>query len=139
MSVEFLTPEDVPNPSFLKGVTQKAYSQIVTVRPPKTIVFFAGVTSTNEKGEIVCRGDLEGQIRQVFDNLDRCLKAVGASWKDVVNLRYYMTDIRRNDVFRKIRREFLDAEKPPSMTAIGVAGLASPDYLVEVEMIAAVD
>jgi 2-iminobutanoate/2-iminopropanoate deaminase len=68
------------------------YTPVVTVVPGK-LVFVSGILSRNEKGEIVGRGDMAAQIRQVFENIKTALAAAGATMADVVKRQTFTTDI----------------------------------------------
>ncbi|MFB3062382.1 MAG: RidA family protein, partial [Candidatus Binatia bacterium] len=52
--------------------------------------------------------------------------------QDVVLLNAFMKDISRIDVFRALRRQYIDQENPPAITTVGVTGLAHPDLLIEI-------
>jgi enamine deaminase RidA (YjgF/YER057c/UK114 family) len=111
-------------------------SHIVTIDTPAKILYLSGQVSKNQKGEIVGRGDFEGQTRQVYQNLAALLKAAGASLRDVVKQNIYTTRPEEIQTFRKVRDEFMGTEKLPASTYVGVTALADPAYLIEIEMIA---
>ena len=81
-------------------------------------------------------GDLEGQTRHAFQNLRTVLQEAGASFDDVVKVTLYLTDISRIRDAARVRDEFIDTARPPASTAIGVAGLALPGLMIEVDAIA---
>ena len=82
--------------------------------------------------------DMETQIRQTFQRIGAVLKAGGASFRDVVMMRSYFLNIRRDLAsFRKVRREFLIKPYPAS-TAVDVTALADPRLQLEIEAIALV-
>jgi enamine deaminase RidA (YjgF/YER057c/UK114 family) len=114
-------------------------SHIVSIETPARILYLSGQVSKDPKGEIVARGDFEGQTRQVYQNLAILLKAAGASFKDVVKQNIYTTKPEEIQTFRKVRDEFMGTEGLPASTYVGVTALADPAYLVEIEMIAVLD
>ena len=61
-----------------------SYSHVVTVSGSGKIVYTAGQLARDIDGNCVGKGDMRAQMEQTFQNLDRCLKAAGASWADVV-------------------------------------------------------
>ena len=71
---------------------QLLYAPVVTVVPGK-LVFLSGILARNSQGEIVGRGDMRAQIRQVFSNITTALAAAGATWADVVKRQTFTTDI----------------------------------------------
>jgi enamine deaminase RidA (YjgF/YER057c/UK114 family) len=112
------------------------YAPVVTVVPGK-IMFVSGTLSRNEKAEIVGKGDMRAQIRQVFSNITIALKAAGATWADVVKRQTFTTDIDAYFEHIDARMEFCQNDLSTS-TAVEVRRLSHPDFLVEVEVIAVV-
>ena len=112
------------------------YAPVVTVVPGR-IVFLSGILSRNQKGEIVGKGDMRAQIRQVFSNIDVALKAAGATWADVVKRQTFTTDIDAYFEHIDVRMEFCKDDLSTS-TAVEVRRLSHPDFLVEVEVMAVV-
>jgi len=77
-------------------------------------------------------------MEQTFQNLDRCLKAAGATWADVVKTNTFVTDF---DAFQKcsdVRMRYIGVATPTS-TTVGVTRLAGPDFMVEIEAVAIVN
>lgn len=113
------------------------YSTVAEVSGAR-IVFIAGQVPWNEKGESVGVGDPEAQIRQVFRNLDAAVRAVGGTLKDLVKINVYLTDSRYFPAFRTVRPEFLEPPFPTS-TGVVVTALGYPEWLVEIDAVAALD
>ncbi|MGW6283286.1 RidA family protein [Kribbella sp. NPDC055071] len=109
----------------------KGYSHVVT--GPGQWVAISGQVALDSDGKFVGVGDPAAQARQVFANLEACLKAAGATFADVVKLTFYVTDIAYLPALRAARDEYVDTDNPPASMALQVAGLFSPDALVEVE------
>jgi enamine deaminase RidA (YjgF/YER057c/UK114 family) len=96
-------------------------------------VAIAGQIALDENGELVGPGDPVAQAKHVFDNLDRCLAAAGATFDDVVKLTFFVTDVGILPAVREARDAVIDTSKPPASTAVQVASLAQPEFLLEVE------
>ena len=119
--------------------TSPAYSQVVTAKPG-TVIWIAGQTAQNAKGEVVGKGDLKAQVNQVWENVKVALEARGATFKDVVKITTYVvnyTPSMRDDL-RAARLRFMGGGDPPASTLVGVQSLASADWLVEIEVTAVV-
>lgn len=115
----------------------RGYSHVVTGRG--RLVVISGQLAQDEHGELVGPGDPEAQARQVFENIRRCLAEAGASFADVVKLGFFVLDVAYLPALRAARDAVIDTAEPPASTAVQVAGLIAPGYLLEVEAWALVD
>jgi reactive intermediate/imine deaminase len=122
------------NPQGLSAPT--GYSHVVSTRGGKTI-YIAGQVAFDAKGNVVGRGDLAAQTKQVFENLGIALKAAGATFANVVKTNYYMRDASQVAVVREIRSKYFTSELPAS-TLVEVSRLANADFLIEIEVIAVI-
>src|ERR1700744_5465751 len=114
-----------------------AYSHVVTVATPGKIIYVAGQLGRDASGNIV-PGGMRAQLEQTFKNLDACLKAAGASWADVVKTNTFVTDYAAFSQCRDVRMRHFSVATPTS-TTIQISGLAQPEAMVEIEMVAAID
>ena len=95
------------------------YSQAVKVG--HTVYLSGQIPLIPETMELV-EGDIEKQIRQVFDNLTAVAKAAGGSLKDVAKLNIFLTDLSHFPVVNQVMAEYF-SEPYPARAAIGVAQL----------------
>jgi 2-iminobutanoate/2-iminopropanoate deaminase len=127
-------PSQHINPEALSR--SRGYSQVVKVG---NTVYIAGQISAGPDGTVVGKGDPESQARQVWRNIEAAVKAAGGTLQNVVKTTTYVTNIQYATAVRKVREELFPSSNPPTSTLLVVAGLASPDYMVEIEAIAVVD
>ncbi|CAL9391081.1 Putative aminoacrylate peracid reductase RutC [Streptomyces sp. enrichment culture] len=119
------------------GVAPAAqYSHVVT--GTGRLVAVSGRLAPDEDGALVGEGDPEAQARQVFENLGRCLAAAGATFDDVVKLTYFVTDMAHMPAVRAARAGHIPDDRLPAASAVRVAGLVRPEFLLEVEALAVV-
>lgn len=112
------------------------YSHISTPPASHKIVTFAGQVGAKEDGSI--SSDPVEQVEQAYRNLSQCLDAAGATVNDILKLTYLCVNYDPNKrIHRKPTQEFLKGHLPAA-TLIPVLALASPEFLFEVEAIAAI-
>jgi 2-iminobutanoate/2-iminopropanoate deaminase len=87
-------------------------------------------------GQLVGEGDIALQARTVFENLQLIVTAAGGSLDDLVETTTYMTDRGHSAAINAVRAEFLRGPVKPTSTLLVVAGLARPEFLVEVSAVA---
>ena len=103
------------------------------------LVVVSGQVAQDERGKLVGSGDPAAQARRVFENLRRCLAAAGAAFGDVVKLTFFVLDVADLPAVRAARDAVINTARPPASTAVQVAALFAPGYLLEVEAWALVD
>ena len=100
------------------------------------LVFVAGQVAQDVDGNLVGKGDIEAQAVQIFENLTAVLASAGAALDDVVKLTTYTTSVAYRSKIAEVRARYFKSYFPPN-TFIVVASLATPDYLLEIEAVAA--
>jgi enamine deaminase RidA (YjgF/YER057c/UK114 family) len=101
------------------------------------LLHISGQVAWDTDGNVVGKGDMRTQARQVFQNLRQVLQAAGGDLKDLMKITTYITSIEDFPAVAEARREVFQGELPAS-TLIVVKSLFHPDFLIEVEGVAAV-
>ncbi|MEU7645366.1 RidA family protein [Streptomyces huasconensis] len=120
-----------------------AYRQ-VSVATGSRLVFIAGQVAWDAEGITVGEGDLAAQVEQCYLNIGTALAEIGASFDDVAKLTVYVVDWTPDKMPLFLAGAARAAEKlgvtpvPPG-TLLGVAALAAPGLLVEIEAAAVLD
>jgi enamine deaminase RidA (YjgF/YER057c/UK114 family) len=124
------------------GPAQGLYSH-ATIVPPATMAHIAGQLSIDRDGNVVGKGDVERQIRQVFANLKDVLAGLGLEYNHVVKFTTYLVHSQDIDIFMRVRAElfpqlFGGTRFPPN-TLLIIDRLVKEDFLVEVEAVAVME
>jgi enamine deaminase RidA (YjgF/YER057c/UK114 family) len=133
MVKEIFSPATLPPPT--------GYSHVAKVNKG-TLVYIAGQVSSDASGKLVGEGNFEAQVEQVFKNVKLALEAAGATMADIVKMNTYLVaEVGQDDLpkMRAIRDRYVNKEKPPASTLVVVSRLARPGWLIEIEVVAAID
>jgi enamine deaminase RidA (YjgF/YER057c/UK114 family) len=94
-----------------------------------------GTVAIDENNLLVGKGNAYGQTKFIIEKIEKVLLKAGASLKDVVRTRMFVTDISRWEEYGKAHGEFF-REIKPCTTMVEVSNLIAPEYLIEIEVTA---
>ncbi|HET9223131.1 MAG TPA: RidA family protein [Roseiflexaceae bacterium] len=130
-SVEHLKPEGLAN--------NPAFTNVIAVTGPVKTIYIGGQDAVDASGRIVGKGDMRAQAEQVFANIQTALAAAGAGLEHVVKWNIYIVQGQPiQPGFEVFQRVWGRRPNPPVISGMFVAGLANPDFLVEIDAVAVV-
>lgn len=132
-SVRFSNPSTMAKPV-------SNYSQVVEVPAGKT-VYIAGQVGIDSNGKLV-GDDFRSQAEQIFKNLKLAVESSGGTFSNIVKINYYVSesvDPSQYAAIREIRDRYVGSNPAPASTFVVVKRLVRPEYLLEVEAVAAVN
>ncbi len=128
-TMRFINPKTMAKPP--------GYSSLVETSGPGRTIYIAGQLGLDLDNKLVGGpGDFRAQCAKAFENLGFALAAVGATFKNVVKINNYLTDMAHIADFRAVRDAFLNTKAPPASTTVAISQLARPGALFEIEAIA---
>lgn len=111
------------------------YSHACEVRSNVRTLFISGQFGVDPQGGIPA--DFEGQCANAMDNVERLLADAGMTRADIVKLSYFLVRTEDAPKLAEMRRRRWATDDPPSVTMLVVSALARPDFLIEIEAVAA--
>jgi enamine deaminase RidA (YjgF/YER057c/UK114 family) len=128
-----VNPDTLPKPA--------GFSHGVQVEGGRTL-YMAGQVAMDKGGQVVGKGDLVAQFRQVCENLKALVTARGGQMNDIVKLTFYVLSKAeykaRTREIGQVYREFFGRHYP-AMTLVEVKGLYDDDCLIEIDGVAVID
>lgn len=124
------------NPAGVLKPLKPHYSNCVRV-DSGPLLFIAGQVALDSDGKLVGKGDIRAQAKQVLENIRKIVEANGATMADIVKVTVYVCDIGAFHTISDIRLGYFPKDGPAS-AIVEVSALADPEFLVEIEAVAAV-
>lgn len=124
--------EKITRQNFSSGAKWESivgYSRAVKVG---NVVEVTGTVAVDDSGNVVGKGDAYAQTVFIYQKIQKVLEQAGASMKDVVRVRMFVTDISRWEEYGRGHADFFKDIRPCN-TMVEVSRLISPEYLIEIE------
>ena len=122
------------------GAPRTPYSPAVLVTGPTQVLYLAGQVPVDGDGLIIGEGDIETQVRKVFENIGTVLSEAAMDFSNVVKFTNYLVSPDYLPGLRAVRSqlwpELFPDDSFPADTLLVVARLARPEFLVEIEAVA---
>jgi enamine deaminase RidA (YjgF/YER057c/UK114 family) len=121
------------NPPELHQPVDNMYAQVVRAKGNVTYRI-SGMVALDKDGKNCFVGDMAGQIKHCYESVTIALKSVGLTWKDVVHIYTFTTNMdeyMKHEL--KIAKQYF-GEEPPASTLVEVSRLVDPAWLVEVQV-----
>jgi enamine deaminase RidA (YjgF/YER057c/UK114 family) len=130
-SVEYINPDGL--------IKNSAFTNVAVVSGNVKTIYIGGLNAVNEKREIIGKGNIGLQTEQVMKNLRIALKAGSANLNNLIKWNIYVVQgISPQPALEVFQKVWGNRPNPPLITMLYVAGLANPDFLVEMDAIAVV-
>ncbi|MBM3486180.1 MAG: RidA family protein [Alphaproteobacteria bacterium] len=134
MPKQIITSPDAPTTGFTDKATPSPLAQAIRFG---NMLFVSGQGPMDPKTREVVQGDIAVQTRQTLANIQNVLKAAGATFQNVINMRVHLRDTADFPVFNEVFREFMAGEKV-TRTCVGSV-LHRKGANVEIDCIAMFD
>ena len=112
------------------------FAQAVETPAAGRLLFITGMIAKGPDGQIVGRGDIEAQTRQVCENLKAAVEAAGGTLDDICRVDVYIRNMEHFPQIHAVRRAYFTGATPPASTMVEVAKFTTPDALIEMNAIA---
>jgi enamine deaminase RidA (YjgF/YER057c/UK114 family) len=128
-TVEYLNPAGLHK--------NQAFTNVIVVSGAAKTIYIGGQDAVDAAGNIVGKGDIAAQTQQALANVQIALAAGGATLEHVIKWTIFIVQGQPlGPAFEVAQRVWGDRPNPPAITGAFVAGLANPDFLIEIEAIA---
>lgn len=126
MTIEYINPDNMHrNPAFSQGIIVPAGARILLV---------GGQNAVDADGAIVGKGDIGQQTEQALANMLKVIDAAGGKLEGLIKVTLVIQHgVDIGPGFAAWMKVWGQRPNPPTVTALMVAGLAHPDYLIEIE------
>jgi len=99
------------------------------------MLFISGIVALDANNQVICEGDVVGQADSILAAIGRILEQAGGNFSNILRVNVYLLDVAHRTLINPIREKYFGQTRPAS-TLIGVAALALPGLLIEIDAVA---
>lgn len=124
------------NPDSIHRPGPYSHGVFVSARP---LLFIAGQIALDKDGQLVGANDLGAQARQALLNIQTILATKNATFNNLIKVQVFVVNYQPDyrPILREVMQDFFDEDHLPVSTLVGIQSLAQPQFLIEIEGIAA--
>jgi 2-iminobutanoate/2-iminopropanoate deaminase len=104
----------------------------------KQFLFISGLTARDINGNVVGKGDMRGQTKQILENMKIILEEAEASFDHIVKVTVFVTDLKKFKEIHDVRAQYFKGDLPAS-TLVQVRRLVNEDCMIEIDAVAVLD
>jgi 2-iminobutanoate/2-iminopropanoate deaminase len=112
-----------------------AFSSGVKTGPGETL-YISGQLGRDDNLQLIGKGDIRAQTRQVLENIKKVLERAGGTFDDIVKVTVFIKDMSQFREIHDVRLEYFHEEHLPASTMVQVSAFTLPDALIEIEAVA---
>ncbi|MCG8538392.1 MAG: RidA family protein [Clostridia bacterium] len=128
-NVSYINPDNMMKP--------QGFTQVISVKGLNKTIYIGGQDSVDKDGNIIGKDNIKEQAQQILSNIEKALKSAGAKLENIIKWNVYVKQGQSPmPAFEVFQDRWGDKPNPPAITLLYVAGLAHPDYLMEMDAIA---
>ena len=124
---------DLINPDTLHQPIDNLYTHVVRAQG-RYLYRIGGQVAIGLLCENLGKGDMQEQLKVVYEMATRALQAVNLTWANVIHIYTFTTDMDEYMKYEKPIAEAAFGEKPPASTLVEVSRLVDPEWLVEIQL-----
>lgn len=124
---------DLINPDTLHQPIDNLYTHVVRAQG-RYLYRIGGQVAIGQQCENLGKGDMQEQLKVVYEMATRALQAVNLTWANVIHIYTFTTDMDEYMKYEKPIAKAAFGEKPPASTLVEVSRLVDPEWLVEIQL-----
>ena len=103
------------------------------------LLFISGQLAKDANSELVGKGDIKAQTKQVLENIKKVLDQAGAAFSDIVRVTVFIKDMNQFRDIHDVRLQYFDENNLPASTMVSVSGFVDEDALIEIDAVAVIN